>query len=493
MGRVAGEIVRSKMPDAPRPLDLDPAKVAVLVHRARTDIRFFAREFLGLGVEELPDGLTMQQVEIGEALVKHKRVAVRSGNGLGKTCFAAITILWFVCTRPSLVFSTGPTNDHVKTKLWGEVRRLWLRARIPLGGELQTMRLKIGPKWEAIGMSTRDESNFQGGHEQHLLVVFDEAQAVNPDIWEGAESMMLNADARWLVIGNPLEARGHFYQCFRKRAEWFPVTLSALEHPNYIHRREIVPGATSYQWVEERRLLWGEKDPRFIARVLGEFPDGGSDRVVPLSFLETAAKRAASDIEAPSPEEGVHLGVDVARYGTDETVIAVVLDGLLVQEIRLSSMNGPEVAGHVLRTAKAHGLDQRESRQRIHVDVTGVGASVVDFLKDMGWPCDGLAFSESPREDWPDLTSGMECANLRAELYWVTRERLRTGSLAVPEEFGDTWEELSEPGYRFPRGKLLVEDKEDVKKRLSRSPDGADALVLAQARRPQAWTGVIVG
>jgi len=421
--------------------------------------------------------LTDQQKLVLDAIVANKRVAVRSGNGLGKTHLAACAILWYLYTRESFILSTGPTASHVRTHLWGNVRKLWNGARIPLGGELLTTAIRLAPYWEAIGVATSDPSNFQGGHAENLMLVFDEAQAVDPEFWEAAESMMSGKNARWLVIGNPLEAKGEFYRAFRKPEEWTPVTLSALEHPNYKMKEEVIPGATTYEWVEERRIGWGERDPRFIARVLGEFPEAGDDRIVPVGYLDRCANEDGGD-----EGEGVHLGVDVARFGADETVIAVVEDNVLQREIRLANLDGNQVAGHVIKVAQKNGI-RKSDAMRIHVDVIGIGASAVDALKDSGWKVDPVDFSSSQRGIYGDECGPMEFANLRAEMYWAARELLRLKLACVPRKYGSTWEELSEGGYSYDRkGRLLVEPKKDIKKRLGRSPDGADAFVLSLAR-----------
>lgn len=484
--KVAQRIANS--PDWSEEDDCDGADL--LEEIANSGVKF-AVDVLGLKTsKEIPNGITEQQVQIVDALRDNKRVAVRSANGIGKTFLAGLIALHFGTTRESLVITTAPTAEHVKTKLWGEIRGLHENSAVPLGGELLTTRLKMGPKWEIIGLSTKNPNNFQGGHADHILIIFDECQDITQVIWDAAESMMMGYNARWLVIGNPLDARGPFYKCFQRRSEWFPITLSALDHPNYIHRREIIKGATTYEWCEEKRLIWGERDPRYFARVLGQFPVSGSDRVVPLGFLEECNDLTDTH---PDPDDGIHLGIDVARYGTDESVICVLRDGLLLEEIRLSSMNGQEIAGAVVRAALEHGLTKKDGKERLHVDEIGVGASVVDFLNDMKWGCDPVNFAAAPRGMWSELDGGQEYLNLRAECYWAVRERLRNHTLIIPDDFGETWEELSEPGYTFPRGKLKIEEKDAIKKRISRSPDGADAVALAQARRMNRRVGVIVG
>lgn len=439
----------------------------------RLDPALWAKEVVGVE-------MTAPQRRFAESVVKHKRTVVRSANGTGKTHGAALLLLWYVMTRRAIVLATAPTWSHVKHRLWGEVVKAYKSSRIPLGGTLlpDGCRLKCGEKWEAFGLSTNDESNFQGGHAENLLIIFDEAQGIRPKIWEAAESMVVGGSARWLAIGNPLEPRGEFYKAFQEPQYWNAITLSALDHPNITEGREVVPGAVSKEWVEERLEAWGETDPRYLARVLGEFPEAGLDNVVPLRFLEKSLEKGVGD-----PGEGSHLGVDVARFGPDETVITLVVDGVLKKEHRLAGKDGNEVSGEVIAQARSAGIKQDDAIDRIHVDPIGVGASVVDSMLRSGWRVDSANFAAKPRNIYREESGEMAFANYRAELWWAVRELARLNRVVIPKKFGATWTELVEPSYHYDsKGRLVVEEKDKVKARLGRSPDGADAFVLALSR-----------
>ena len=425
---------------------------------------------------------------------KRRRMAVASANSIGKTNAMAKAMLFWITTRRSMVVTTAPTGALLRMKLWAEAARLYKNARMPLGGRFLpvSMRWEVEPKWGAYGITPRDESSFEGEHAPSLLVLFDEAQGVDAKFWNAAEGMMASEDAKWLVVGNPLQPKGQFYAAFRKPHLWESHHISALDHPNVQEKRLIIPGAVTHQWVEEMREDWGEEDPRYVARVLGQFPVGGSDRVVPLPFLENAEARFLETLTDPSPGEGAHLGVDVARYGDDETVVTVCADGLIAEERRFAGLDGPAIANVVIQIAEEYGIEQEEARERIHVDEIGIGASAIDSLAVKEWYVDGVNFAEKPRGDWPEITKNMQFRNLRAELYWITRERLRRHSLVIPSSLGPTWEELTEPGFSYPAGLLTIEPKDAIKKRLQRSPDGADAAVLAQARKSRNVPRVIV-
>lgn len=423
-----------------------------------------------------------------------RRLAVASANSIGKTNALAKAMLFWIATRRAVVVTTAPTWSLLKLKLWAEAARLYQGALLPLGGNFlaDSLRWKVEPKWEAYGLVPREESSFQGEHAPSILVLFDEAQGVDAKFWNAAEGMMASENAKWIAVGNPLQARGHFYAAFGKPHLWKTLHISALDHPNVLRRRLVIPGAVTYQWVEEMRREWGEEDPRYVARVLGRFPVSGSDRVVPQPYLEMAEASLVDAIGDPSPGEGPHLGLDVARFGDDESIICITVDGVEVEERAYSGKDGPALAALTIQAACEYGITKDEAEERIHVDEIGVGASVIDSLATREWYADAVNFAASPRGDWPELTKEMKFMNLRAELYWTVRERLKRKALVVPREFGLTWEELTEPGYSYPRGLLTVEAKEDVKKRIQRSPDRADALVLAQARRRRNIPRVIV-
>ena len=465
----------------PNPKWVTDAERRLLAWRA--DPCLWCKDVLGID-------LTEGQKMLANSIVNNKRVVCRSANGMGKTFLAAVFTLWYCSTRKGVVLATAPTWYQVQRRLWAEVCKLYDKAKVELGGELlrDGCRWKIGPYWEASGISTRDTSNFQGGHAENYFIIFDEAQGVESGIWEAAESMMMGGKARWLAIGNPLEARGEFYRTFKRPDEWTGVTLSALDHPNYVNQREDIPGATTYEWVEERRQMWGENDPRWVARVLGEFPDMGSDRVIPPGFIETADSEGGCDIR-----EGYHLGVDVARFGEDETVIAVVKNNILEREIRLAGADGLKVAGRVIKLARKLKIKRKDAKKRIHVDTIGVGASVVDSMRAEKWKVDAVNFAEKPRGSYSDDYGPMDFANQRAEFYWAARELFRERKVSVPSKFGSTWEELAEPGYHFNRrGDMVIEPKEEVKKRLGRSPDGADAFILALTRHVNTKPGIFL-
>lgn len=447
------------------------------IHRARTDPEWFCREVLGVT-------LWSKQAQILRAINRHPRVCVRSGHTTGKTHVAAAAALWFLLAYyPSKVITTAPTWAAVQDKTWATIRRLYAAAPVPLGGEMLTTRLRLDPQgWEAIGLSCDTPDAFQGFHEENILVIFDEAQGVPRPIWEATESMMGSANAHWLAIANPIYTQGEFWEACRNPADWHSIAISCLDHPNIAAAQagEPVPfpAAVKLEWVERCRKRWGEGSGLYKSRVLGEFPDEGEDTVVPLALLERCAEIT------PAPGDGRHMGVDVARFGTDQSVALLLVDGKVQQVEEWGGMDLMATAGKIQHLRRQWDVQD----ENIHVDVIGVGGGVVDRLREEGVLVDPVNFAEAPAGDWsttigPDLP----LKNRRAELYWAARCLLQQQRLSVPREFADVWAQLGWPSYKFDSGgRLQIEAKDDIKERTGQSPDHADALILALSRTGQA-------
>ena len=238
--------------------------------------------------EVLNVGLWSKQEEVLEALGGHRRVAVKSGNGLGKGFSAAAAILWFLCCHePAVVLSTAPTFRQVRHVLWREVHRLYHRARYSLGGKLLDTRLEMSEGRFALGLSADTDEEFQGFHSPNMLIVVDEAEGVEETIYEAIESVMTSENCRLLLIGNPTTMSGSFRRAFYDDRELYnTITISAFDSPNVREGRAVIRGLVTRKWVEERKKVWGEENPVYQARVLGEFPDQGEDTLIALSAIE---------------------------------------------------------------------------------------------------------------------------------------------------------------------------------------------------------------
>ena len=444
----------------------------------------FARDVLGVS-------LWSKQEQVLEALVRNARVAVKSGNGLGKGFSASAAILWFlVCHDPAVVLSTAPTFRQVRHVLWREIHRRYRNASYSLGGKLLDTRLEISDARFALGLSADSDEEFQGFHSPNMLIVVDEAEGVGETIYEAIEAVMTSENCRLLLIGNPTTMGGAFRRAFYEdRALYSTITISAMDSPNVVEGRVVHRGLATRRWVEERRSVWGEENPIFRARVLGEFPDQGEDTLIAMSQVEAAAGRgsalpgtalpdtaggAASD-DAQGP---VVLAVDVARFGSDKSVI-LKRRGMAVEEVQaFRGLDTMKLAGRVVEAIDAWNPDE------VLIDEVGIGAGVVDRLKELGHRVRGVNVGRSARD-------AKHYSNLRAEGYWTLRQLFADGSIRIPPD-NDLVGQVAALRYSFNSlGQVVMESKDEMRKRGVPSPDKADALMLAflaDRRKPKFWS-----
>jgi hypothetical protein len=422
------------------------------------------------------------QKAIVRSVQASRRTAVKSGHNVGKTFIAAAIVLEFLyANRGSKVVTTATTWSQVENLLWSEIRKIHAQAPFRLGPPPLQTKIEIEPGWHAVGMSTKDPSSFQGTHSGRILIVFDEAQGIPSPIWDAAETMMSSHGARWLAIGNPISPSGRFHEAFQRQREWNCITLPCLAHPNVVEGQLVYIDAVTKEWVEEKRRVWGEGSPLWKVRVLGEFPENAQNVLVTVGMLEAAQ-------EATVAIEERHLGLDVARFGSDENV-CVLVKNRRVEAVR--SWGGQDTM-QTVGQLRAFADEWRVEPQNWHIDVIGVGAGVVDRCREQGLRVDGVTASASPRGDWRQLTGTTKFRNRRAELYWVVRELIARKELAIPREHEDVWHELSSTRFSYDsQERVQIEAKEDLKQRVGRSPDHADALALAMSRSsfvmPRIW------
>jgi phage terminase large subunit len=420
-----------------------------------------------------------KQREILESIRDHRRTAVRSCHGVGKTAIAARAALWFLATHPrSRVITTAATWNQVETQLWKEIHQARALAGGNVGGKLTSTRLDLGPDWFAIGFSTDRPERFQGHHADYLLLVVDEASGVADAIFEAAQGFFTAEGARLLLIGNPTQLSGEFFDAFHsKRAAYSLISMGAFDSPAFTGEPvppEVLRVLPTEQWVDESRELYGEASPLWDVRVLGEFPRTSDDTVVALADIERA-HRFTSERGTP-----VVVACDVARFGSDETVIATRFDRQVRIAEVLSGRDTMEVVGAIMRVARKAretGLDW----PTIVIDDVGVGGGVTDRLRELKKQKLGgsriVAFNGGERAQMKD-----DYPNRRSELWFQFADELPTLDLDPDEQLAA---DLVAPKYKLDSsGARVVEPKADTKKRLGRSPDRGDAVLMTFALRP---------
>lgn len=247
------------------------------VATAMLDPFVFGKEWLGLkDIQGTDSHWTEDQAKIIDAVVKHKRIAIVSGNGVGKSHLGAFLLLWYLFTREgSKVIATAATFSQISESLFPEARAMHASAKRPLGGKVLMMRIDPDPRnpnWFAVGLSTDDATSFQGRHSAHVLILIDEATGVEGPIFESAELMSYGPDDKIVAMANPLDAGSYFFgQCDLEGDKWHKLEISCENHPNFIQRKTVIPGAISYERVKELEKEYGRDHPLFKARVLGQW------------------------------------------------------------------------------------------------------------------------------------------------------------------------------------------------------------------------------
>jgi phage terminase large subunit len=461
-------------------------RARVVASRVETDPLWFVGTILG----DDPWG-TLREI-ITAVSRPHARVAVKACHSSGKTWTAARIVLWWVLAGGKAI-TTAPTWTQVKQLLWGEIHGAHARARFPLGGTLNLTEYRVSAECYAIGLSTNEGVRFQGWHGR-VLIVMDEAPGVRPDVHEAVEGIRAGGDVRVLLLGNPTIASGPFHDAFAAlRSGWTTFTIDAFATPNLrgLFPPDVDPTAlsdedavapllslsdeeldesprpylTTRRWVREKWDEWGPQSPLWQARVRGRFPQQSEDALLSLAWLEAARYR---EIE-PASDDAWEAGIDVAGPGEDETVLCVRQGATIAH---LEAWGAPDPRGDVLAAlAPYSGL-----LRWVKVDAVGQGYYFARHLEGAGYDGRVVDVNVGGGSLEPE-----KYVNLKAELYWGLR--LRAGGDALAGLGDDlTISQLAGVRYRHnARGQVEIESKEAARKRGVKSPDRAEAVMLAFA------------
>lgn len=403
-----------------------------------------------------------------------RRVSIRSGHGVGKSTTCAWIMLWWMTTRyPQKTVCTAPTAAQLFDALFNEVK-FWLSRLPPFIRELYEAtsdRIVLKAQPEASFVSARTSSKerpeaLQGVHSEHVLFLCDEASGIDEAVFEASVGAMSGDNACWIMIGNPTRSSGLFYKTHHDlKGSWNTFHVPSVSKDGVRHPR------VAQDFIDQIRDTYGEGSNAFRVRVLGEFPLADDDTLIPAELVDAAiARDVAEDLSAP-----LVYGVDPARFGDDASVL-VKRRGDVVLEIRrwyaldLMSLTG--------RIAHEAGLDKPVE---INVDSIGLGAGVADRLRELGLPVRDVNVAEV-------AALNPTCDRLRDDLWQQMKDWLSQRACKLPnDELLRT--DLITPKYGFrSNGKMFLESKGDMKKRLRRSPDSGDALAATFAGQ-----GAIVG
>lgn len=438
----------------------------------------FAVEALGMPEKYDPvkrTGVLAWWWEASEKLVKRQRLSVRSGHGVGKSTFLAITVLWFVCCYfPTKIPCTAPTGHQLSDVLWAEISK-WHRIlgdRMPdLAAQFEQtkdeFRLKEAPNESfAVARTARADKPeaLQGFHSENLLIIADEASGIPDVIFEVGQGALSSDGSFAILTGNPTRKSGFFFDTHhRMRARWETVVVNCVKI-----MEETSGQIVTKQMIDDIAAQYGEDSSVYRVRVLGEFANESDDVVIPLDLCENAKIRAVE------PFGDRVWGIDVARFGRDRTtLIKRCTNATLEAHKAWQGQDLMQTSGRIY----AEWLDTSpEMRPKVvFVDVIGIGAGVADRLMELGLPvCPVNVGEEASVDD--------KYVRLRDELWFKARKWLeQKGCKLVDDE--TLIAELTLPRYSFTSGgKLKVESKDDLKKRYPQSPDVADAFCLTFAQ-----------
>jgi len=482
--------------------------------------------------ERLEEYVWSKQREILLALQKYRKVAVKSCHEVGKSFISARAIAHWIDTHKAgeaFVVTSAPTAPQIRAILWRELGRAWVAGDLP--GRLNQTEwfLDVNGKTEMVAMGRKpdeyDPTAFQGIHAPFVLVVFDESGGIRGGLWEAADSLIANDNSKFLAIGNPDEAGTEFHDICKPGSGWHVIEISAFDSPNFTGEDApefVLQQLIGRTYVEEKRRKWAaswiwvdaegtecdyrdgvrcvpgpeptrydehsnvlpprsyeervaETNPLWQSKILGRFPSASSPHaLIPLHWITDAQKRNLKPDYSDSS-----LGVDVGGGGDSSTechragdVFRIIAEHRIPDTMQTTGL----VVGDVNR------LDaEGRCPQFVSVDVIGIGRGVTDRGKEMHEAGDvrakfqGINVGEAPKDP-------KRFVNRRAELWWGVRERFEQGRADIDPKDEDLAGELAE--IRFKRqsnGKILIESKDDAKRRGIPSPNRGDALMLSTA------------
>lgn len=429
------------------------------------------------------------------------RTAIKSANGTSKSYSVASMILWVgavhdpgetvsIISAPSVNQIEKVTFKYMKSHMGKAKRRGHL---LPgwMSGDLEWVTAgPEGKEFLAYGKKPapgREVEVFQGVRSEfgHTYVFFDEAgaQGMTQGMWTAAEAVLTGSGSRLIAIGNPDNPSAEWLRYFtdkRYESEFNRFTLSAFDLPTFTGEqvyddpdleRQMLGALTQVSWVEHKKRTWGEKDARYKSKVLGEFPEDGGFGFFPVGAIEAAFD---NEIEYDGAEP-IYLGVDIARFGQDESVIYERQNG----RVRLVDSWGK--TDTVTTARKVHEHANRLGANQVRIDAAGIGGPVFDMMTTLDEfnnktyeliGIDGGVRTNNP-ERW---------ANFRTMNHDTLRDMLVAGKVDFDFEDDELKDQLMNVTYKFNgRGAIQITPKDEMKTEMGGSPDRLDAVIYACA------------
>lgn len=447
-------------------------------------------------------------------LAQGKSVAISAATGTGKTFVIAAcgTLYWLACYLNSIALSLAPKRDLLLKNMWKEIGKLSpkFKAMFP-EAEIFTGQLRMLPGegmqevWSAtafgagVGADEDLAQNLKGFHAARQVWVLEETPGIDQPKIETVIKTSTGEFNPIVALGNP----EHGYDplaMFGKRNWVTHLRISAYDYPNVVLDREVIPGARSRVSIARdlEDAAGNVNDPIYISQVRGVHPDQSEFSLIKRSWCEDAAKRYAMPEYRVGP---LALGVDPSNSETFGKAAIARWQGACLTEVERRPCADANVLGaEVVAEAREQGIDQLN----VGCDSIGNASGTINEAKRLGFYIRGLNGASKPEvridedlrygstEADPDAPPGpvvvpeQRYANLRAQMYWQFREDLKLHRIALPND-PELFEELCVLQWDRKNGKIALMPKEDVIKKLKRSPDRADAAVYGnwvRRRRP---------
>jgi hypothetical protein len=437
----------------------------------------YADDFNGYRLDILgrkPSGPKVDAV--GASLVANRRTSVSSGHGIGKTGISADAIHWFLSTRPHpAIIATANTEAQLLGKLWRElaVTNRQAKNREWFDWKQKSFTLFNDPTAQAIALPWSEDNPeaFAGTHEEHVLGIFDESSAIPKSIFNVFKGAMTTDKARWLAVGNPTRNEGEFYEITHgskvarkpgdlERGMWKAFVIPSFDSP-----------FVGQAWLDEMKSDLGEDTDEYRIRVLGLPPRFDAEQYIPRHHVVQAAARQIKIFD----RWPLVLGVDVGHSNDRSTIVPrrgrKALDLIRVIRGERTTDFARKIGQEIIWYREEHGL-----KAQVVIEDIGMGVGVLETLEDMGYGDQVWGVNTGSSAYEPELY-----ANLRAEM-WARMKNWLEGEVEIPNHT-----ELMDDLVRVKRkpsgtnNKLLLESKDQMRRRKEKSPDVADGLALTFA------------
>lgn len=442
----------------------EATEYAELIAVYSEDIALFAEHVFG-------SKLSPKQREFCEAFRSKRRISFKGGTGFGKT-FVLATCFWWalICHEEVQVSILGPSEPNLKSTSWKEILKFYDRMAAPFNETFTVSATRISSTSNPAScfgeyrLASKDNiSAIRGIHMRSNFVIVDEATGVDDEVFiEGLGGIFADPNPKLCIIANPSRASGYFWRTWcdpELSPIWTHVHGTFWDSPNY----------DPETFAETAKSYGGPTSRDYRVMVEGEFPLSDEDGLIPRDLIDAAVR---NEDAVPADNVPIIWSVDPAGAGKDTSVLCIRHDNKVLDFKEWNGLNPTQLS---YKIRDLYQQTQKKDRPAVVcVDGTGLGNGVWSNLKDFGLPTYNVIFAGTPTRN-PEKYSRM-----RDQIYWETRDWLATENVSIPN-ISRLIEELASFKYDDASGKIKVEDKKLVKKRIGRSPDYFDALAMTFA------------